>query len=449
VIFFYLALILLSFVAAAGITTIYCMLPALYVEYGAGSGPGWTVTSYLLVAAVCSALCGRLGDLSGRRRVALVVLCIACIGAIISACSASLEGLILGCALQGTAASLMPLSMGIARECLEERRVPVAIGIIGAAGTAGAGLAYMVAGIVIDHFAAHGAFWMKATVALIAVAALLAFVPRPRLAPQSLRGINLTRGVLFAPAIAAILIGVEKSRQWGLGDWRVVTGVASGILLLVYWSRFEAREKRPLIDVSLLRNRAVVLANVAVAWVALGCEQNGQVFSLFLQQPVASGAGFGVSTTRLGWTMLGLNSIAVLVSPFSGALSARIGAREVGMLGAVVSALAWVLLAVAHDTLFQTLVAAAFIVAGFSLVLPALYVLVVQSVPEERTSEAAGMTYVVMATAMAVGAQILFGILSGSGFPTERAHVTTFLYIVTMCIACLITLMPLRKRAYA
>jgi MFS family permease len=205
----------------------------------------------------------------------------------------------------------------------------------------------------------------------------------------------------------------------------------------------------------MLRNKAVLLANLAVAGVALGCEQNGQIFSLFLQQPAWSGAGFGISPSMLGWMMLGLNSIAAVVSPVSGALSMRFGARAVGMMGAGVSALAWLLLAVAHATIGQTLIAAALIVAGFSLVLPALYVLVVQAVPDERTSEATGMTYVVMATSMAVGAQILFGILASDTIssvdhgairlPTERAHVSTFLYVVAMCIFCLVTLLSLGK----
>ncbi len=157
----YLVLILVQAVSASGLTTIYTTLPSLYREYAGASGVGWAVTSYLLFSASGSALCGRLGDLLGRRRVMLTALVIAGSGAVLSALAPTLAGLIVGCALQGLAGSLTPLDIGLARETLPARHVPLAVGIIGAAGIVGAGVTYVFAGWVTDHFASHGAFLMK------------------------------------------------------------------------------------------------------------------------------------------------------------------------------------------------------------------------------------------------------------------------------------------------
>ena len=130
----YLVVILINFVSAAGVTTLYSMLPTLYRQFGGRHGAGWAVTGYFLVAAISAAFCGRLGDLLGRRFMTLVVLALAAAGALLSALSSSLTLLIAGCALQGTAGALSPLAIGLARESLDARRVPVAIGIIAAAG---------------------------------------------------------------------------------------------------------------------------------------------------------------------------------------------------------------------------------------------------------------------------------------------------------------------------
>ena len=43
-------------------------------RFGDPIAVGWIVTSYLLVSAAASALCGRLGDLYGRKRVLADVL---------------------------------------------------------------------------------------------------------------------------------------------------------------------------------------------------------------------------------------------------------------------------------------------------------------------------------------------------------------------------------------
>ena len=81
----YLVLVLNGFVAAAGLTVLYLMLATLYREYAGSPGVGWAVTSYLLVSAIAAALCGRLGDLLGRRFMVLVVLALASVGALASA----------------------------------------------------------------------------------------------------------------------------------------------------------------------------------------------------------------------------------------------------------------------------------------------------------------------------------------------------------------------------
>src|SRR5581483_1315740 len=82
---------------------IYAGLPAWMRLYGNPLGVGWIVTSYLLVSASAAALCGRLGDLYGRKRVLLVALGAAAIGSAISAAGPSLGWVIAGRSLQGLA----------------------------------------------------------------------------------------------------------------------------------------------------------------------------------------------------------------------------------------------------------------------------------------------------------------------------------------------------------
>ena len=82
---FLLALLISAVSASAGITVIYTMLVTLYRVFPGSATVGWTVTAYWLGAAVFAAICGRLGDLLGYRRVLLMVLAIATVGGIVSA----------------------------------------------------------------------------------------------------------------------------------------------------------------------------------------------------------------------------------------------------------------------------------------------------------------------------------------------------------------------------
>src|SRR3954453_16169876 len=78
----YVACCLLCYTQAAGVTTIYSMASTLYRVFDDPLRIGWVITSYYLVAASSSAICGRFGDLLGRRRVALLMLAVAGVGAL-------------------------------------------------------------------------------------------------------------------------------------------------------------------------------------------------------------------------------------------------------------------------------------------------------------------------------------------------------------------------------
>ena len=453
----YLVLVLNGFVAAAGLTVLYLMLATLYREYAGSPGVGWAVTSYLLVSAIAAALCGRLGDLLGRRFMVLIVLALASVGALASAFLPSLGGLVLGCALQGVAGSLMPLSIGMAREHLPADRVPVALGILSCAGMFGAGIAFVLAGVVIERFASHGGFVLKCVLSIGSFVAVAVIVPRPRQPPASLKGVDLVRGILFAPALAVALLALQAARDRGWDDARVLGGFAGAGLLFLYWARHQASQARPLINVRMLAERRVALTNLAMIFLALGAINLGQMLSLLLQQPAWTGIGLGLSPSAMGWLMLPLNSLTVIVSPLAGRVGGRIGDQRVALAGACACLAAWLAILMWHETFEQLVAAAVCCTVGYGLLMPALYNLIARASPIENASEAAGINAVCLAAFMAVGSQLLFGLLGSqtvhdaargsSSYPGEAAFRLAFIYLVAMCACCLATLLALGRRS--
>jgi len=452
----YLVLMLNGFVAAAGLTVIYLMLATLYREYEGSSGVGWAVTTYLLVGAISAALCGRLGDLFGRRFMILVVLALAGTGSLISAFVPSLVGVIAGCALQGTAGAMMPLSVGLARETLPQARVPVAMGVITCSGMFGAGIAFLLAGVVLDRYSSHGGFVLKLVLAAMAFVAVSVIVPRPRRPRGSLAGIDMLRGVLFAPGLGLALVSLELGRKWGFLDIRVLAGFAFAAALLAYWTYHQAAEAQPLIDVRMLAQPRIALTNLGWIFLALGPIQLGQTLSLLLQQPTWTGTGFGFAPSIVGWVMLPLNMLTVVVSPTAGRLGRRFGENRVALLGASACLCAWFMMTIWHASFANVLAAAILCTVGYATLMPALYSLIAEATPVERASEAAGVSAVCLAAFMAVGSQMLFGLLGSdrvqdaahgaAAFPSDKAFTSACIYVVVMCVCCLGVLLALRKR---
>ena len=121
---------LVAVLALAGIvvslqqTTVVPLLPQF--PRLLGSSPAdttWIVTATLLAGAVATPVVGRLADMFGKRRMLLVCLVILVIGSVIGAFSYSLVPLVIGRALQGLAAGVVPLGISLMRDELPPERL--------------------------------------------------------------------------------------------------------------------------------------------------------------------------------------------------------------------------------------------------------------------------------------------------------------------------------------
>jgi MFS family permease len=439
----YTAIVITQYAAAAGITTVYSMLSHLYREFDDPLSIGWVVTGYWLVASVCAAIGGRLGDVFGRRRVAILMLAIAGCGSLISATATTLDVIIAGCALQGTTGVLTPLLIGMARENLPLEKMPLALGITTAAGTVSAGFSFFAAGYFIDHWSWHGGFYMKVAVVLLAIAGLLTLLPRTVKGTLSLAGVNLVAGVLFAPAIAGFFVAFQLAATLGWSDGRVWGILCGSIGLLVAWGWHQSRVATPLLNIRSLGHRQVLFANLAIGMLALGGMQHGQILSLLLQQPAATGIGFGLSATVAGLILLPLNAIALVASPLAGSLSGRLGPRTVAIIGSMLGVAGWTATTAQPNWFPWVMTASVVELFGLSMVLTAAYVAIVEATPSERTSEAMGISYVFLNVFIAIGGQSVFLLLATSAvkipaaagtFPSAAAFSSALGFVVAVAV---------------
>src|SRR3954452_4901111 len=80
------------------------------------TGVAWTLTGYLLAAAVATPVVGRLGDMFGKRRMLVISLLAFGGGSMVSAVGSTLGIVLLGRILQGIGGGIFPLCFGIIRD---------------------------------------------------------------------------------------------------------------------------------------------------------------------------------------------------------------------------------------------------------------------------------------------------------------------------------------------
>ncbi len=142
---------------------------------------GWVLTANLLAAAVLTPVLGRLGDLRGERPVMLGILAAVTAGTLLTLATTSLPLLLLGRILQGASYGLFPLSIGLLRRELPERKLGVAMAVVsstlGVGGVAGLAATGLLVGDGGDY---RRPFWIGLAVTVLALVLMYVVLPHRR-----------------------------------------------------------------------------------------------------------------------------------------------------------------------------------------------------------------------------------------------------------------------------
>ena len=131
-----------------------------------------------------------------------------------------------------------------------------------------------------------------------------------------------------------MLLGVSRSTAWGWGSPAVLGLLAGGAVLLALWITVEARSAEPLIDMRMMRLRAVWTANLIAFLVGLTIFAAFAFIPQFLQAPPEAGYGFGATVTQSGLILLPQTVATFLAGLWSGRLAERYGSKAVLVVGA-------------------------------------------------------------------------------------------------------------------
>lgn len=423
-------------------------------DFGDNSLLGLLYSSYLIVGAASAALVGRMGDIFGRRKLMLIILALGTIGSIMSAMSTGMPNLLLaGRIMQGLTGAVLPLAVGLVRENMPPDKVPMGIGLMISGASLGTAGGLVIGGLIVDNFSWHGIFIASTLFCLVSLIGVLLVVPQsPRM--PNIASIDWFSGILFAPGVMLLIWYLSTIAKLGLFHQAGLIALASGSALLAYWLWRSLKAAQPLIDVRLFRNRAVFVANLVTALVALSSLQITLIFQVLLQTPAWTGIGIGVTATMAGAAKLPSNILSTFAGPLSGWITGRGGGRAAMMWGGLISTFGWVLAWFVHDTVIEVVLVLCVISFGTTILFTVGPTILASSVPAERTSEVSGILSVTRGLFAGIGAMVVTLLLSSqvvqdpdgkAQYPTAGAFELTVAVVIGFSILATLCAFALPK----
>ncbi len=413
-------------------------LPTLQHDLGTTpTGVTWVFTAYLLSASVSTPIAGRLGDMFGKKRTLLVVLAGLGGGSLVAALATTLPVLIAARTIQGIGGALFPLAFGIIRDEFPRERVAGGIALISGLLGIGGGLGIVLAGPILDNLGYHWLFWIPCVVVAVTAIATMLFIPEsPIRAPGS---VDWLGAVLLSFWLVCLLLAISEAPQWGWTSARTIGLLVVAAAAGAAWVVLEARTRSALVDMQMMRLRPVWSTNLAGFLIGFGLFSAFVLIPQFVQTPESNGYGFGSSVTQSGLFLIPSTLMMLVAAPFSGRLSRLYGSKVPLVLGAALTMLAFVVLAVAHSSHWQFYAASALLGIGVGFAFASLANLIVEAVRPDQTGVATGMNAVMRTIGGAIGGQVAASLLAASlladGYPSEHGYTVTFVVMAGVLAA--------------
>ncbi|MFE9452052.1 MFS transporter [Streptomyces sp. NPDC006739] len=393
------------------------------------SDAAWAVTATLLAASVATPVAGRLGDMFGKRRLLLVSLVLLVSGSVVCALSDALVPMIIGRALQGLAAAVVPLGISIMRDELPPERLAGSTALMSASLGVGGALGLPAAAFIAEHFDWHVLFWTSAALGVVSLGLVRTLVPESRVRAGGRFDVLGALGI--AAGLVSLLLAVSKGADWGWGSGTTLGLLALAVVVLLAWGFYELRTAQPLVDLRTTARRQVLVTNLASVAFGFSMFAMSLVLPQLLQLPTQTGYGLGRSMLTVGLVMAPQGLVMMAMAPVSAAITKARGPKITLMTGAVVVAVGYGLSILLMSEVWHLILVSCVIGAGVGFAYGAMPALIMGAVPASETAAANSLNTLMRSIGTSVASAVAGVILArmttslgGHPLPSENGFKT-------------------------
>ncbi|MEZ2391787.1 MFS transporter [bacterium RCC_150] len=429
-------------VSSLGLLLVPSIATEMHVSVSAAQ---WMLTINLLVGAVVTPVMGRLSDGPYKRKLLLWALSIILAGSVLAALAPNFTLFLVGRALQGLTYGIVPVTIAFARRYLPAKKVQVSISSLSVTVATGLGIGYPLTGIIAGLFDFRFAFWFAALFVVIAVTVVVRIMPAGPDDHAARLPFDYTGAVLLGLGLGALLLGVSEGPNWGwTSPWSISVFIFAAVVLAV-WVVAGLGMRHPLVNLRVLRNVEVLLANGTAVGLGAALYIGLSISSLIAQAPASTGYGMALPVFWAGFVMLPVSVGSFSANRTVRRLGQRINLRTLLPVGAGLVMASGMLLWFAHTELWVILIGMLVFGWGMGASYAAMPALIERSVAAEELGSSVSFNQVLRTMGSSVGAAAAGSVLAANTAPdlhaTETGISTTLAIGALLCAALFVALL--------
>jgi DHA2 family multidrug resistance protein-like MFS transporter len=384
-------------------------VPTIAEDLGASAQDlQWVLESYMLVFAGLLLTAGSLSDKFGRRKMMIIGLALFGAASVVAMEATTPEMLIIGRSLMGVGGALvMPSTLSILITVFDEAERPKAIAVWSAVAMVGLVGGPVLGGALLAQFWWGVVFLINIPIAILAIIAAMVLMPESKGPWRKADPVGM---VLSVVGMSALVWTINEFPKGGLSHQSTQISLAVTVVTLVAFGIWEARSKSPMVPLALFRDKVFTGASFSLVLLTLA---NGGLM-LVLTQYLQFVLGYTPTETGLAFTPLAVATL--LFNTIGASLIAKTGNRVMAVLGLLIIASGFALLANLTTESGWGVLAGAMVLmgAGSGLAMPAAMAAMMGAIPDEHAGVGSALNDTIQQAGAALGVAILGAILSST-----------------------------------
>jgi MFS family permease len=443
-------LVILSSIATMAMYAETMLIPAIpdvirdfQVSYGMSS---WILTAYLVTGAVTTPIAGKLSDIYGKKKVLLIIMIIYAAGVFIGGFATNIYFLLSIRAIQGIGMSMFPIAFGIIRDQFPREKISIGQGVISSMFAAGAAIGLSIGAFIVQFFGWHATFITIIPISISLLIVIWRFVhldegesnkyqwsnnqstaenvksessslqAKKDTSSRPDRRIDIKGAISLAAAITSFLLILtlietssnnmntelpSMSSSSSSSNYQIGAFVAFTIISFIVFVQIERKEKNLLVDLKLVLNKAILLANLIILIVGLSNFMIFQTIPILVRNPEP--LGFGADAISTGSIQLPFALVFLIFGPTSGFIISKLGSLKPIIFGTIIITISFICLLLFHSIEMQVSVNLGLLATGLSFAGVAAMNVIILATPGEYSGISLGIATLIRIIGSAIG----------------------------------------------